>query len=390
MSNFDAAFIKAYGKTRVAGEAIEGIRGGRDGESVAGHLPGQGSRPTLHDLDPGNVDRASQVRVFAPSEAGGEVATACPDESRPRHPRPRLTIHTEDEEEEAVASGSTPTASSVQCGAALAQPPGETAATARPRFIGMEDLESLLHRRSHAGTTRQQPLPQQDVAEDSAPRANRGQRAQGAYQVEAFAWPTICQELLDDARERFDALGERLIVGSGESRRVIAVATCRPKTGGTTLTLAIASHLAHWGLDVAVFDADLEAPELAGALSVLPQFSWHDVLLQHLPVTECWIEARADRTTLVPLTKPLRGIDAAAAARLPEVTALLRENFDLTLVDLGPAAAALKTGMLAALGVDGALLVQDVRHAAPHQLEEVCRQLLGAGIGWLGVAQNFV
>ena len=402
MSTLDAAFIKAYGRSEIAGDAVEGSRPkSATGEPIADELPKQDMAPSLRELyesRPNTRDRIQVHRLTNRQRQQPEppADTATSEDGTAEH-RPRLAVHTVVDNDAAVAEtaradrpirrgGSDPRT-------ARHQTPGDLPG---PQFIALDEISRALKKKA-AVRSAAQPASAEGAAE---PEADSGQPwtipvmprtgPQAAFRVGQFAWPEICRTLTEDHEDRFEPLADELISAAQQGRKLLGIASCRPKSGTTTFVLSCALRLATSGLRIAMLDADLAHPELATAVAVLPQFCWHDVITQDLPIGECWIEASSDRVTLVPLAKPLARVEAHLSDRVAELATTIRDAFDFTVVDLGSIDEAAKMGTLASIPLDALVLVQDSRYTADATVEEIRRQLIESGTRCWGVVQNFV
>lgn len=253
----------------------------------------------------------------------------------------------------------------------------------------------------------------------------RGEHSESAatFHVERFAWPDVCERLVDNASDGFDQLIGELAPSGRPAGRRVAVASCRPGEGSTSFTLCLALAAVRAGVSTVIVDADLLRPKLASRLGVLPQFGWDDVLAGRIRLSETLIESVEDELTLLPFnrngdaTSADDDVDGAAwveqaptahPADSPENDRLqtaptlsglapildeLRARFDLVLIDCGP----LSSGGDSTHSfspdqkapVDTAVLVEDVRLTCRDDVAAACRQLELGGIPCAGIVENF-
>ncbi|NUQ64435.1 MAG: hypothetical protein HUU20_18370 [Pirellulales bacterium] len=234
--------------------------------------------------------------------------------------------------------------------------------------------------------------PSEPFPEEPMPAAS--QPFQPLLQVDGFAWPDSCRRLSAVAETQLDALAEGLIAPTALGRKVFAACGCRRGSGCTTLLLCAAQRLARRGLRAILVDADFEQPQLARRLGLLPDSGWEDVLDGQLPLGEVVIESVDDHLAILPLCGKHAGADGSLAHDPAAEIDVLREHYDLVLVDLGRFAPADGPAAQALCGagrwIDAAVIVRDVRNANPPELDRLCDRLRRAGIAEAGLADNFV
>jgi len=234
------------------------------------------------------------------------------------------------------------------------------------------------------------------IESPSMPQGSAGRTGvQAAFQVDRFAWSPTASKLSLAAGIQLDRLADGLAAGHSAGRIVIGLGACCRAEGCTTLLLCAARRLAQRGLNVLLVDADFRHPCLARRLGLLPEVGWEDVLAGRVPATEAMVESSQDGLTVL----PLRGL--AAEQDLPAGVpvdpgaslAVLREHFDLVLVDLGELNDATPAGQpleAAASWLDGVVLVHNVRSTPQAELLRTRNRLHAAGIAEFGIAENFV
>lgn len=242
-----------------------------------------------------------------------------------------------------------------------------------------------------------QMLPASPVAEGpTEPQvAMEAPGFQPAFQVDQFAWSSTAGRMSLTAGIQLDRLAEGLSAGLPEGRKVVALGACCRAEGCTTLAICAARRLAQQGLRVILVDADFHRPCLARRLGLLPQAGWEDVLVGRVPLEEAVIESIRDRLHVL----PLRGLSAeqdipAGAAIEPMASlAVLREHYDLVILDLGAVDEAAPAGQpleSAARWIDAMVLVHNVRSTPQAELMRIRSRLEAAGIIEAGIAENFV
>jgi len=243
----------------------------------------------------------------------------------------------------------------------------------------------------------QEPASAISPAESEQTTVSSGQDGfRPLLQVDEFAWSKKATRLRLAAGIQMDRLADGLANGIAAGQKVVAIGGCGRRQGCTTLLLSTAKRLADRGLKVAMVDADVDHPALAGQLGLLPEGGLEEVLAGRLPLEEVVIESLADRVSVLPLAAPCPG--AADSAQAPRLLAAamgaLGEHYDLVLVDVGDIG-----GQAGLEGqgdhpgpgwLDAIVLVQDVRSTARTELLGAVRRVAASGLALLGVVENFV
>jgi Mrp family chromosome partitioning ATPase len=218
------------------------------------------------------------------------------------------------------------------------------------------------------------------------------QSFKSGWQVDQFTWPRLCRRLIARAAGELDRLADALLAAGAQGQKVLAVAGCRRGEGATTLLLCAARRLAERGIKPVLVDADLAAPRLAARLGVQPQFGWDETEGQGRSLDQAIVEATANNLALLPIREPgAEGRPPADLAQLPACLRILREHYDMVLVDLGPLedAAERVTGPAARLA-DAIVLVRNHRITSAEHLAACQDELAAAGTAVAGIVENFV
>ncbi len=251
---------------------------------------------------------------------------------------------------------------------------------------------------SAASTLAETAVEDEDETQSSSP-FTQGIGADGMFRpalaVDSFLWPTVTRSLTHHTGGAFAKVAMRLTDAARSGQRVVAIAGCQRGEGRTTTLLGIARQLSKMNAKVALVDADFHQPQLAERLGLAVECGWEAVLRGKLPLAEVVVQAERDRVALLPL-RPLVG-QAEELARSIQVSigmGVLRRNFELVLVDLGPlleplvALSALPLAIEAR--IDSAILVHDVRSVSADDLAAASRRLSQVGVTTIGIAENFL
>ena len=207
-----------------------------------------------------------------------------------------------------------------------------------------------------------------------------------AWEVDHFTWPRLCRRLIARAAEELDRLADALLAANNQGRKVLAIAGCRRGEGATTLLLCAARRLAERGIKPVLVDADLGRPRLAKRLGVQPQIGWDETTEEEgRRVDQAIVEASANNVALLPAREPADdgGRPAGDPSRLAACLKILRNHYDMVLVDLGPLEdAGLTDGAwsrTAAGMIDAVVLVHNRSHHVGRATEGVRGTIGGRG-----------
>jgi Mrp family chromosome partitioning ATPase len=143
-----------------------------------------------------------------------------------------------------------------------------------------------------------------------------------------------------------------------------------------------------------VVDADFENPNLAERCGISPQLGWGEVIDGDLPFAEGLVAAIEDGVTIMPWRGPAgRLAQRTAALRATTGFRLLREHFDLVILDAMPLSAPSANTELSALATVGgpcsAYLVRDPRTTRPPQVASGLARLGRSAVHVAGIIENF-
>lgn len=207
-------------------------------------------------------------------------------------------------------------------------------------------------------------------------------------QVPRIVASAVGERLKQRAAAELDCLAHALLALAKQGKTAAGFAASAPGQGITTLLGAVALRLAERGVSVALVDANLDRPQLASELGLLPEYGWERALVSSIPSEELVIESVEQPIALMPLCGKL---DAGGVLQnggpFQEAMATLREHYDLVLVDLGASGNAPVEPILGTL--DTVLLVRDMRAKASQDVFALYRTLVRSKVHVAGIIESF-
>jgi Mrp family chromosome partitioning ATPase len=218
-----------------------------------------------------------------------------------------------------------------------------------------------------------------------------------ASQVEHFSWPKLCRRLLSRASGELDRLTDAIQSSGRQGNKVLAMGSYQRGEGGTSLLLCAARRLGERGVKVVVLDADLDRPKVAKRLGVPSQFGWDETTdSADQSLDQAIVEATADSVAIVPVREPSAesGREPGDPSRLADCLKLLRDHYDMVLVDVGPLEDGglfnLDWGRAAAEWINAVIVVQNPGITTEDDQQSIERKLAVAGVAVVGIVENFV
>ncbi|HVX65009.1 MAG TPA: polysaccharide biosynthesis tyrosine autokinase [Bryobacteraceae bacterium] len=176
------------------------------------------------------------------------------------------------------------------------------------------------------------------------------------------------------------------------SPRVLVLSSPAPREGKSTVTAHLAVALAETGCRVLAIDADLRKPALHTLFDVDNGAGLADLLRRREPVAETFTgllhpTAVPNLTVLGSGRATLSETALLHSARLREVLAVARANYDAVLVDTPPMAA-MADARIVARQADGVILVARAGHTSRDSLCSSSKRFLEDGTRLLGTILN--
>ena len=210
-----------------------------------------------------------------------------------------------------------------------------------------------------------------------------------AWEVDAFCWPEVVQDLLNSSEDAFGFAVRRCIEVMEAGSRTLALAAHGTGDGCTTVTLCLANCLVQAGFRVAVVDADVKQPDLAASLEVDVTTGWDSLMETTGCLQEVAVSSLNDGMTLVPwcqgAVQPITSPELQPT--IVKMISDLTQHYDMVLIDAGTLDV---LGLLLPQVIEGMQLifVRNVRPGASAVAGDL-RDHLSCGMPLLGIAENF-
>ena len=232
----------------------------------------------------------------------------------------------------------------------------------------------------------QSPVEPESAAvahEDAAETAPILRLLRPAIQLERFAWPSLVSRWMRGCGEQLDGVVDALLRAVRTEQRIIGFTSCRSGEGVSSVVLATARRLSQRRCRFAVLEGNWDAPQFAQRLALLGNDGWEAVIEGRRDLPDVMVAADEGRAAVVPAMRAPAG--RADPARIAEIYDVLRQNYEIVLVDLPPRGQGAQClGPLC----DSVVLVQHPRQTRLGELQKYADQWSPVGVGVLGVVQN--
>jgi len=354
------------------------------GAGVAGQAPPSTSGPVTRQPSPAVLNQHLAIPHGISSAIQGQHAVPPP----PVAPQPPVNIAAPGG---AAIAGQAPPPTSEPV---TAQPspagPNQHLATGWTSPLSNEEARESLQ--TAASLKLPQPLGLPSAFEDLADEAQNQldtETFSPDWEVDRFAWPEICESLLQVESGYFHHVGERLKTATENGRHVLMITGSRRGEGRTTLALCLSRCAAEAGVKVALVDADVKNPQLGTRLGMDTPCSWLEVIVGKAPLKETAVASIEDRLTLFPLASS-EYVDMPDK-RLIELLQRISRHYPLVIVDVGPLETEDHHPFADAdtCPVDAAIVVRDMRNTTGQKTTATAERLQESGIQAVGIAENF-
>ena len=176
---------------------------------------------------------------------------------------------------------------------------------------------------------------------------------------------------------------------TGIENRVIAVTSCFPGDGKTTVSFRLAVAFAENGKKTVFIDGDLRKSVLMNRYKIFgnPKGLSHYLSGQN-KIEEVLYETNIDNLYLIPVGKfPSNPTELFGKERFETMINTLRESFDYVIIDTAPLGSVVDAAVVAKK-CDGTMLVVASNHTSRTFVKGVVSQLKAANPNFLGVVLN--
>ena len=201
----------------------------------------------------------------------------------------------------------------------------------------------------------------------------------------------IYRPMLDySANESYKSLRTNLLF-CGEEKKVIAITSCTPNEGKSTVSLNLALSLADSGKKVLLIDADLRKSVLLGRTEVDQEIKGLSHLLSHQETIENVIYAtNIPRFNIIYAgTVPPNPAELLGAEYFKRVLAAVKKVYDYIIIDTPPLGSVIDAAVVAKR-CDGSVLVLEADRTPKSMAKSVKEQLQAANPNIVGVVLNKV
>lgn len=176
----------------------------------------------------------------------------------------------------------------------------------------------------------------------------------------------------------------------GEDHRVIQVTSPSPGDGKTTLSANLATSIANSGKRVLLIDADLRRPRVHKLFGLDEEIGFAAVLQGEADWREACYTLEVENLMVMPCgTRPSNPAELLTSKRLPELLAVLRDEFDYVIVDSPPVLAVTDPCTIAPR-VDTTILTFRIKKNIKVSAERARELLTSVGGNLLGIVVNGV
>jgi len=208
-----------------------------------------------------------------------------------------------------------------------------------------------------------------------------------------LTWPAECRRFLESSRREFEHLTDRLLqLARQHKQKAVAVTGLYRGEGRSGFLVALARCLCDRGARPVLIDADFLSPALAQRFGAERVRGWEEMLAGAARLDDVLLSGNGPALTILPSQERSgRAHELAASLKATITLGMLREEFDLLLIDVGPLLEqhSTATAFLNANRVDSAILLHDERNANAAVLQQARHKLQSAGVRLLGVVKNF-
>lgn len=179
-----------------------------------------------------------------------------------------------------------------------------------------------------------------------------------------------------------------LVIEKGTSHRAgryVGITSAQPGEGKSTVAACLARVAAVGGRRTLLIDGDVRRPRVAATFGLEPRYGLLDVLAGAVPLKDALIEdARSGLWLLPALTQTFDHARINSEAAFRELMRQIENVFDLVVIDVAPALAAVESRLLMNY-VDQAVMVVRWRHTPASVVRAALKRLNSIGVKPVGV-----
>jgi Mrp family chromosome partitioning ATPase len=202
-----------------------------------------------------------------------------------------------------------------------------------------------------------------------------------AWDVSEFRWPKVTDQMISLGAEAIKQLASTVLDTVSGTRRRVAVTAPDRRAGSTSIAISLARWVAGEGGRVLLVDADLSHPELSSMVGLGPGISWINALsdrrLLQAPA-EFIIRSQEAPVCVMPLAFTADRRNRSNEKLFDQLGRLLDPvafDFDLILLDVGPANQVANELSLGSNLIDTALIVHQDKGFKFNQVQTQLRAL---------------
>lgn len=209
-----------------------------------------------------------------------------------------------------------------------------------------------------------------------------------AWDVEDFRWPVITNQMIVSGGESLDQISRTAFETIAPGRQRIAIAGLGRGEGTTSIAISLARWAAACGKNVLLVDADLVSPGLSTQVGLAPNISWINAVSQSLPSAEVIVRSQKSNLCIMPLAQMVSRVTWPRFIydNLGELIEQVQNQFDIVLIDVGPANQLMAELSRPSLLADASLLVYNGVDSS--EFQKTKSRLEVFGLSKLIVAQN--
>ncbi len=191
--------------------------------------------------------------------------------------------------------------------------------------------------------------------------------------------------------EAFKVLRTNILFSCPEKKiKTLAIVSCNPKEGRTTVSINLAISIAKSGMRVLLVDADLRKPMLIKRLGGSDLVGLSSYLIGATSLTEVICDTSIDNLNYISCgPKPTNPSEIIGSAEFATFLETVEQMYDMVIIDTSPLGSVIDSAIIAS-HTDGTIMVIACRAASKSKVKRLKEQLENANARILGVTLNKV